>query len=317
MSSVFLATFFVYCNRASVLKLMRKNKQVIHKRKTFKHYLQDARSQTNDDASLLKKKFALSKIAKAIWNVPTKCFISNELRIELKLLLSLVDNPKVHWYTPLSHLVDRDPDFQVWGDSSLDCAGGYSHQLKFWWFLEWPQTIKQKTLKYFKINIYENDKLISINLLEYAVVIINYAICSYLIPKSGSSIEYPVLMNWSDNRSAISWTKRAARSTIAGKALARMFCCLAFNNPVACSAEYISTSDNHCADLISRLKTNDQLSFNTLALFQKYPVMQSYHHLTLSPDFLSCLMQGLLSGTCQELGALPQPLLKDPGEDIS
>ena len=95
---------------------------------------------------------------------------------------------------------------------------------------------------------------------------INYAICSYFIPKSGSSIEYPVLMNWSDNRSAISWTKRAARSTIAGKALARMFCCLAFNNPIACSADYISTSDNHCADLISRLKTDEQTSFNIFCL---------------------------------------------------
>ena len=267
--------------------------------------------------SLLKKKFCLSKVAKAIWNVPAKCFISNELRVELQLLHSLVDNPKMNWYTPISHLVDRDPDYQVWGDSSLDCAGEYSHQLKFWWFLDWPQTDKNKTLKHFKVSVYENEKSISINLLEYAVVIINYTVCSYLIHKSGFNIEYPVLMNWSDNRSAISWTKRAARSTNAGKTLARMFCCLAFNSPVACSANYISTSDNHCADLISRLKTNDQTSFNPSALFQKYPMMKSYHHLNLSLDFLSCLMQGLLSGTFQKLGSLPQPLLRDPGEDTS
>ena len=158
---------------------------------------------------------------------------------------------------------------------------------------------------------------ISLNLLEYAVVIINYAVCSNLIQKSRSNIEYPVLMNWSDNRSAISWTKRATRSTTAGMALARIFCCLAFNNPVACSASYISTSDNHCADLISRLQANDQTSFNPSALFQKYPMMKSYHHLNLSLDFLSCLMQGLLSGTFQKLGSLPQPLLRDPGEDTS
>ena len=150
------------------------------------------------------------------------------------------------------------------------------------------------------------------------MVIINYAVCSNLIQKSRSNIEYPVLMNWPDNRSAISWTKRGARSTTAGKALvARMFCCLSFNNPVACSASYISTSDKYCADLISRLKANDQTSFNPSTLFQKYPMMRFYHHLNLSPDFLSCLMQGLLSGTYQEMGVLPLPLLRDPGEDIS
>ena len=77
----------------------------------------------------------------------------------MKLLHSLVDNPQVNWYTPISHLVDRDPDYQVWGDSSLDCAGGYSHQLKFWWFLEWLQSIKNKTLKHFKVNVYERQTI--------------------------------------------------------------------------------------------------------------------------------------------------------------
>ena len=62
----------------------------------------------------------MSKVAKAIWNVPTRCFISNELRIELKFLHSLVNNPEVNWFTPISHLVDRDPDYQVWEDSFLD-----------------------------------------------------------------------------------------------------------------------------------------------------------------------------------------------------
>ena len=80
-------------------------------------------------------------------------------------------------------------------------------------------------------------------------------------------MEYPIIMNLSDSRSAISWTKRAARSTTAGKALARIFCCLAFNNPITCSADYISTSDNHCADSISRLKTNRQTYLHISALF--------------------------------------------------
>ena len=70
-------------------------------KKTFRHYLQDTKSQSNDAVSLLKKNFALSKVATAIWNVPAKCFISNELQVELKLLYSLFDNPQVNWYTPI------------------------------------------------------------------------------------------------------------------------------------------------------------------------------------------------------------------------
>ena len=46
-------------------------------------------------------------------------------------------------------------------------------------------------------------------------------------------------------------------------------------------------------------------------------MMRYYHHLNLSQDFLSCLMQGLLSGTYQELGVLPQPLLRDLENDPS
>ena len=154
-------------------------------------------------------------------------------------------------------------------------------------------------MKHFKVNIHENEKRISTNLLEYAVFIINDTIYFYLISKFESRIECPVLMNWSDNRSAISCTKRAARSNLAGKALAWMFCCLAFNNHVACPADYISTPENHCADLISRLQTNEKVSLSSSALFEKYPMMISYHHLSLSPDFLWCLMQGLLSGIYQ------------------
>ena len=87
--------FFIYCYKCISFKTKEKNKQVIHKKKTFKHYLQDAKSQSGDEVSFLKKKFAMSKVAKAIWNVPTQCFISNELRTELRLLHYLVDNPMV------------------------------------------------------------------------------------------------------------------------------------------------------------------------------------------------------------------------------
>ena len=38
---------------------------------------------------------------------------------ELVLLEAIIQNPKINWSTPISHMVVRNPDFAAWGDSSL------------------------------------------------------------------------------------------------------------------------------------------------------------------------------------------------------
>ena len=52
--------------------------------------------------------------------------------------------------------------------------------------------------------------IISINLLEYAVVMINYAIVTKIITDQNicKKFKYQSLLNWSDNKTAISWTKK-------------------------------------------------------------------------------------------------------------
>ena len=229
------------------------------------------------------------------------------------LIEPILKNPQIRWATPISHMGARDPDFQSWDDSSLTHAGGVSHDLTFWWHLQWPQQIQQKTLKYFSIRVKENDKIISINLLEYAVLITNYAIVSQIVKTISTDldVQYPILLNWTDNMSALAWTKRAAISTPAGKALTRIFCILCMNNNVSCTADYINTHDNLCADLISRVpEFKNKLDFSLL--FQKFPELMSYHRLHLSKDFVSCLMQALLSGLSPALGEVPLPLQSVP-----
>ena len=62
-------------------------------------------------------------------------------------------------------------------------GGGYSLDLKFWWYIHWPEEVQSKTLKYFTFNKKDptTGNLISIHLLEYAVVIINYSTASYVL----------------------------------------------------------------------------------------------------------------------------------------
>ena len=76
------------------------------------------------------------------------------MRAELTLLRNIFkNNEKYKLYTPISYLIDRDPDFLARGDACLDGAGGYCVKLKIFWFVEWPDEIKNKTLRHFKIRL--------------------------------------------------------------------------------------------------------------------------------------------------------------------
>ena len=281
---------FLFCAiRNSLLHLMRKNRQIVMNRSSFKELIIDASTTSQDNISLLRQKFALSRIAKAIWNSNKKCFINKSLREELNLLIDIITNPKVQWSIPIAHLITRTPDFQAWGDASLSASGGFSIDLGFYWYFQWPQSIQSKTLKFFKKRIKYNGEIISINLLEYIVVIINYAISSYLFTSRGLNTKYPhqSLLNWSDNRSAIAWTKQAAISTAGGKALSRIFCSLCINNGLQCSSHYINTKDNIIADDLSRIKFSSTPDFSSI--LQAHPALNSCRIFHLNPEFTSSM----------------------------
>ena len=57
------------------------------------------------------------------------------------------------------------------------------------------------------------SKLISINLLEFVVEIINYAATTYLFKTYEKEYEYATLLNWTDNRAAEAWIRNAATKT--------------------------------------------------------------------------------------------------------
>ena len=245
-------------------------------------------------------------MAKAIWNSNVKCFITKTLRAELNLLIQIIEDDSIQWTTPIAHLIKRDPDFQVWGDSSLDAAGGYSVDFGFYWHLKWPESITSKSVKFFKRKAKFNGEIVSINLLEYIVIIINYAICSYLFTtrKLNSVYKHQSLLNWSDNKSAIAWTKQAAISTAGGKALARIFCSLSINNDLQCISDYINTKHNIIADDISRLKSAN-MAFSFQKLFQDHVELRSCEQFHLNPDFISCLTHAVLLGQSPPLRQLP------------
>ena len=116
--------------------------------------------------------YASSKTARLQHQSRELFFINRTLHLELDLIHNALSSTWIDMCRPIAHFVDRDPSGIAWSDSSLDAAGGYSISMKFWWYIEWPQEIKQFTICFVKNNADNTLILISINVLEYAGLII-------------------------------------------------------------------------------------------------------------------------------------------------
>ena len=85
---------------------------------------------------------------------------------------NLLPKSNIVWETPIAHIIPRMPTFTSFGDRCLEGAGGYSILLGFWWHIPFPEAVKQCTLLHKQDN--KDGILISINVLEFVTVIINY-----------------------------------------------------------------------------------------------------------------------------------------------
>jgi hypothetical protein len=146
----------------------------------------------------------------------------------------------------------------------------------------------------------KDGKLISINVLEFVTVIVNY-IASLHVTTTTSIINdpYPVLLNITDNTSALSWTQNACRTSKLGWLLARFFCSLLIDSPLGINSQWISTIDNLIADDISRLKTplglDSHSSFDYSTLQQKYPELKHCSFFQIQPELLSLIWEIVLT----------------------
>ena len=293
------AKFLFYGLRHSMLIAIRLNTKKIHNDLQFKDIVLDAHNTALTPHTLLKKQFASSKLARTIWDSKEKHFINSTLKAELKFLREILLDPiKYHWSSPIAHLVRRTPEIYSAGDACLTGAGGFSRNAKFWWFLQWPKEIIEKTLKEFNIRVrIDKEHFISINLLEYATILISYAAASQAFQDGliVTNQPFPIIHIDSDNMSSIAWTKKAATATIKSKALTRIFAALTLNNPLGLTTGHIQGKLNELPDLISRINSNKNAQSFTQIL-QKYPWLNSCHPYQPSQELVSHLLSALLQG---------------------
>ncbi len=127
-------------------------------------------------------------------------------------------------------------------------------QMAFWWHLPFLEEVKLRTLLHKRDNA--DGLLISINVLKFVAIIINYCAALHMaLSKNPTNNPYPVLLNVTDNASGLSWTMGACHKSRIGCLLARFFCLLLINSPLGINSQWISTLHNAIADDISRAKT--------------------------------------------------------------
>ena len=91
------------------------------------------------------------------------------MKVELNIIREILFNPSgYNITTPIAHLVTKDPDFNAYSDTCLEVACTQVPALKFWYYVEWTDTIKSLALK--KLCVSQRcpltNKLICINLLD-------------------------------------------------------------------------------------------------------------------------------------------------------
>ena len=242
--------------------------------------------------------------------------LNRTARWELKLIRMALTAEWIDMHRPIGHLVPgRDPSAESKSDSSLHAAGGYSKDLGFWWYIQWPKEVRSRTIKFITTIRAEDGTLVSINVLEYAAMIITYLASYYVLVMVNPSAAdpYSLLKLWADNTTAESWILKSSKSSPIGRALSRLQCALMINNPVGIWAGHVSTHPNIIADRISRILIESHLPFEMSKLFQEHPDLKHLRRFHPSAELISHVMEALLTDSFVDPLQTSRQLLANPG----
>jgi hypothetical protein len=293
-------------------------KHLVHTSKAFCQLLKLIKHNPDSPEEQQISTFTQGETARRIHKSKKKYILLPTAKEELRIIrTALLDNSIIK-YSPIAHHVDHTPNGTVGGDSCLRACGGYSIDMEYWWYLEWPPEILNSTLLFIKNN--KNGDLVAINGLEYATAIINYAASIHYWciqdKRNTKNIPYPSVLILIDNTSAESWMRKGCKKSMAGRALGRLQCALMMNCPVGIKTAYINTILNCIADDISRIKSEQNLLLSTPQLFQKYPSLGACRRFHPNPTLISYITDALLSKQPIDPLTIREMVQKNPGKIV-
>ena len=146
-----------------------------------------------------------------------------------------------------------------------------------------------------------HEDLISINSLEFVVLIVNYCVAVEMLRYGVTEDPNPVIQLVTDNTSALNWMIHTSKNSMVGRALARFFCGILIGSPVGINGKWINTHENVIADKISRFDphTCQQTSFSKLK--QEYPQLGPCRSFQISQELLLMIWDILLTKKCPDL----------------
>jgi hypothetical protein len=133
--------------------------------------------------------------------------------------------------------------------------------------------------------------LVLINILKFVIVIINYCAALHVVQTSPVTDDpHPVILNVTNNSSALSWTLHMCNQSKIGKMLFHFFCSLLINLPLGINSQWISTINSKIADNIFCLKKqsdiNSSPAFDYTILKQMYPKLRHCSFFQIQPELI-------------------------------
>jgi hypothetical protein len=161
-----------------------------------------------------------------------------EVQDELIHLLFYLKNPAKYMTSPIEKILWRTPKYHLTSDASGWGAGGFCHELKWGWRLQWPQRVK---------DWFERSRNMCV--LEAAAWTINFCIMSAYCRKSH---DYVPCAFFTDNKAARSWCSLMKQPTKEGAAIGRFLCYSMTSSRVHSRAHHVEGLRNPLSDSLSR-----------------------------------------------------------------
>jgi hypothetical protein len=142
--------------------------------------------------------------------------------------------------------------------------------------------------------------LVLVNVLEFVTMIIHYCTTLHVVWTSPVADDpLPVILNVTDNSSALSLTLNTCKKSKIGQMLACFFCSLLIKLPLGINSQWISTINNKITDNISCLKkqsdNNSSPTFDYTILKQTYQELRHCSFFQIQPELILLIWDSVLT----------------------